>query len=138
MQVLSPSSPFSARPLIRRLRRQRHHPLYGDQGRLVHRRFGRQRHAHLSWPALSAEDRGHKRGPRLRRVENDAVGPVSHIRRPSDVAGVYGAAGAGAAVGSGPRAIVLTNEKGAVLRLQGRQVGLMFNADLSGLAITLK
>ena len=47
-------------------------------------------------------------------------------------------AGAGLAVGSGARAIVLTNQKGAVLELSGRQVGLMANADLSGLAITLK
>jgi hypothetical protein len=65
-------------------------------------------------------------------------GRVSNIYRPSDVAGVYGAAGAGIAVGSGARAIVLTNQKGAVLELSGRQVGLMANADLSGLAITLK
>jgi len=65
-------------------------------------------------------------------------GRVSNIFRPSDVAGVYGAAGAGLAVGSGARAIVLTNQKGAVLELSGRQVGLMANADLSGLAITLK
>ena len=40
--------------------------------------------------------------------------------------------------GGGARAIVLTNQKGAVLELSGRQVGLMANADLSGLAITLK
>ena len=65
-------------------------------------------------------------------------GRVSNIYRPSDVAGVYGAAGAGLAVGSGARAIVLTNQKGAVLELTGRQVGLMANADLSGLAITLR
>ncbi len=65
-------------------------------------------------------------------------GRVSNIYRPSDVAGVYGAAGAGLAVGGGARAIVLTNQKGAVLELSGRQVGLMANADLSGLAITLK
>src|ERR1700688_182279 len=65
-------------------------------------------------------------------------GWVSHIDRPSDVAGVYGAAGAGLAVGSGARAIILTNQKGAVLELSGQQVGLMANADLSGLAITLK
>ena len=65
-------------------------------------------------------------------------GRVSNIFRPSDVAGVYGAAGAGLAVGGGARAIVLTNQKGAVLELSGRQVGLMANADLSGLAITLK
>jgi hypothetical protein len=65
-------------------------------------------------------------------------GRVGNIERPSDVAGVYGAAGAGLAVGGGARAIVLTNQKGAVLELSGRQVGLMANVDLSGLAITLK
>ena len=65
-------------------------------------------------------------------------GRVSNIYRPSDVAGVYGAAGAGIAVGAGARAIVLSNQKGAVLELSGRQFGLMANADLSGLAITLR
>lgn len=65
-------------------------------------------------------------------------GRVTNISRPSDVAGVYGAAGAGLAIGSGARAIVLTNQKGAVLSLSGRQTGLIANADLSGLAITLK
>jgi hypothetical protein len=38
----------------------------------------------------------------------------------------------------GARAIVLRNEKGAVLTLSGRQVGLIANADLSGLAISLR
>jgi hypothetical protein len=65
-------------------------------------------------------------------------GTVSNIGRPSDVAGVYGAAGAGLAVGGGARAIVLTNQKGAVLELSGREVGLLANADLSGLAITMR
>jgi hypothetical protein len=65
-------------------------------------------------------------------------GRVRNIERPSDVAGIYGAAGAGLAVGTGQRAIVLTNQKGAVLELSGRQTGLLANVDLSGLAITLK
>ena len=65
-------------------------------------------------------------------------GRVSNIFRPSDVAGVYGAAGAGLAVGGGARAIILTNQKGAVLELAGHQIGLMANADLSGLAITMR
>lgn len=65
-------------------------------------------------------------------------GTVRNITRPSDVAGVYGAAGAGLAVGRGARAIVLTNQKGAILELSGRQVGLLANFDLSGLAITLE
>jgi hypothetical protein len=65
-------------------------------------------------------------------------GSVSNIRSASDVAGIYGAAGAGAAVGAGAQAIVLTNEKGAVLTLTGRQVGLQINADLSGLSISVR
>jgi hypothetical protein len=65
-------------------------------------------------------------------------GHVSHIRRPSDVAGVYGGVGAGGAVIVGAQAVVLQNGKGAVLRLSGRQVGLIANADLSGLAISLR
>jgi hypothetical protein len=50
-------------------------------------------------------------------------GQVSNINRPSDFAGVYGAAGAGLAIGGGARAIGLTNQKGAVLELSGQQVG---------------
>jgi hypothetical protein len=65
-------------------------------------------------------------------------GRVSNIRRASDIEGVYGAAGAGLAVGRGVRAIILTNQKGAVLELSGRQTGLMVNVDLSGLALTIK
>jgi hypothetical protein len=65
-------------------------------------------------------------------------GRVSNIRRPSDIEGVYAAAGAGLTVGRGARGIVLTNQKGAVLELTGRQTGLMANIDLSGLAITIK
>ena len=45
--------------------------------------------------------------------------------------------GAGLALGGGVRAIVLANQKGAVLELSGRQIGLMAN-DLSGLAITMR
>jgi hypothetical protein len=70
--------------------------------------------------------------------ETFLTGRVHHIYQPSDVAGVYGAGGAGAAVGAGVSAIVLTNEKGAVLELSGRETGLMVNADLSGLAISLQ
>jgi hypothetical protein len=71
-------------------------------------------------------------------ARTDLHGRVSHISRPSDVAGVYGAAGAGLAVGRGASGIVLTNQKGAVLELSGREVGLLANADLSGLAISVR
>jgi lipid-binding SYLF domain-containing protein len=68
----------------------------------------------------------------------DFVGTVSNIRRPSDVNGVYGAAGVGAAIGRGAGGIVLTNQNGAVLTLSGRQAGLIVAADLNGLVITLR
>jgi len=64
-------------------------------------------------------------------------GRVSNIFRPSDIEGVYGAAGAGATVIRGPQAIILSNQKGAVLELSGRQTGLMVNLDVSGMALSL-
>jgi hypothetical protein len=65
-------------------------------------------------------------------------GTVSNISSPYDVAGIYGAVGGGAALGVGAQAIVLRNEKGAVLTLSGMQVGLQINADLSGLSISVR
>jgi len=65
-------------------------------------------------------------------------GTVDHIFSPNDVTGVYGAVGGGGAVGVGAQAIVLRNEKGAVLTLTGRQIGLQVNVDLSGLSISVR
>ncbi|MDE1937070.1 hypothetical protein [Bradyrhizobium sp.] len=65
-------------------------------------------------------------------------GRVHNIWRPSDIVGPYAAGGAGIVVGAGVRGIVLTNARGVVLELAGSQVGLMANADLSGLAISLR
>lgn len=65
-------------------------------------------------------------------------GTVSHIRSPSDVAGVYAAGNVGAAIGGGAQAIVLTIQNGAVLTLSGNSVGAIVSADLNGLAITIK
>ena len=65
-------------------------------------------------------------------------GTVSNITRPSDVAGVYAAAGAGGAVGTGAQAIVLTNQKGAVLSLTGRSAGVIISVDLNGMALSLR
>ena len=68
----------------------------------------------------------------------DFVGTVSNIRTPFDVNGVYGAAGAGIAVGPGAGGIVLANQNGAVLTLSGSQIGLIVAADLNGLVITIR
>ena len=39
---------------------------------------------------------------------------------------------------AGGQVIVLRNEKGAVLRLSGQQIGLQINADLSGLSVSVR
>ncbi|MCX5497080.1 hypothetical protein OSH11_20415 [Kaistia dalseonensis] len=65
-------------------------------------------------------------------------GTVRNIKRASDVAGVYAAAGGGGAAVKGAQVIVMTNEKGARLELSGTQTGLQINADISGMAISLK
>ncbi len=70
--------------------------------------------------------------------ETNFTGRVSNIRSPADVAGVYGAVGAGGAAVVGAQVLTLRNEKGAVLNLSGRQVGLQINADFSGLTIALR
>ncbi len=65
-------------------------------------------------------------------------GVVNHIRRASDVTGVYAAGNVGAAVGVGAQAIILTNQNGAVLTLSGHSIGAIVSADLNGLVLTVK
>ena len=66
------------------------------------------------------------------------VGRVLNIRRASDVAGTYAAVGAGGASSAARKVVRLRNEKGVVLELQGREVGLEFSVDLSGMVIGLR
>jgi lipid-binding SYLF domain-containing protein len=65
-------------------------------------------------------------------------GTATFSGSPRNVAGVYGAGGVGGAVGRGAQAMVLVNQSGATLRITGVQRGLQINADLSGLAITMR
>ena len=65
-------------------------------------------------------------------------GRVRNINSARDVAGVYGAGSAGAAVIRGPQAVILTNQRGAVMELSGNQTGLMVNLDLNGMAVSLR
>lgn len=65
-------------------------------------------------------------------------GRVSNIRSPRDIEGVYGAGSAGAAVIRGPQAVILTNQRGAVMELTGSQTGLIVNLDLNGMAVSLR
>jgi hypothetical protein len=66
------------------------------------------------------------------------VGRALNLRRPSDIAGIYGAAGASGAVVRGGRVVRLQNSNGVVLELQGREVGLEFSLDLSGMTVSMR
>jgi hypothetical protein len=68
----------------------------------------------------------------------DLVGTVSHIHAPGDIEGVYSAIGAGLSIAGGRSAAQLSNARGVILRLRGRQVGFMFSIDLSGMSISLR
>ncbi|MGO9422043.1 hypothetical protein [Roseiarcus sp.] len=67
----------------------------------------------------------------------DLVGTAYHLRQPADIEGIYSAVGAGLSVAGGRSVAQLTNSRGVVLRLHGRQMGLMFSIDLSGMSISL-
>ena len=60
-----------------------------------------------------------------------------HLHQPADIEGIYSAVGAGLSVAGGRSAAQLTNARGVVFRLHGRQMGLMFSIDLSGMSINL-
>ncbi len=68
----------------------------------------------------------------------DLVGTASHMHNPGDIEGIYSALGAGMSVAGGRSAAQLTNARGVILRLRGRQVGFMFSLDLSGMNISLR
>jgi len=65
-------------------------------------------------------------------------GTASNLRSPSDIAGTYGAAGAGATFVGGGQVVTLQNEKGVVLRLSGPQVGFQVSLGLAGMTIAMR
>ena len=68
----------------------------------------------------------------------DLVGTASNMHSPGDIEGVYSAIGAGLSVAGGRSAAQLSNARGVVLRLRGRQIGFMFSLDLAGMSISLR
>jgi hypothetical protein len=68
----------------------------------------------------------------------DLVGTASNMHVPGDIEGVYSAIGAGLSVAGGRSAAQLSNARGVVLRLRGRQIGFMFSLDLAGMSISLR
>lgn len=65
-------------------------------------------------------------------------GVAYNLRSPTDIAGTYGAAGAGFTLVGGAKVAQLQNEKGVILQVHGVQLGLEVNLDLAGMTIALK
>ena len=68
----------------------------------------------------------------------DLNGTASNVGRPADVAGTYGAAGAGATFVGGGQAATLQNGNGVVLQLAGPQVGFQVSIGLGGMTVALR
>jgi len=66
------------------------------------------------------------------------AGTASNLRSPSDIAGTYGAAGAGATFVGGAQVVTLRNERGVVLRLSGPQIGFQVSLGLAGMTIAMQ
>lgn len=65
-------------------------------------------------------------------------GVALNLHNPADIAGTYGAAGAGGTFVGGAAVARLQNEKGVVLELHGVQMGFQVNLSLGGMTISLK
>lgn len=68
----------------------------------------------------------------------ELLGEVSNLKKLSDIEGTYTAAEAGLALAGGAKTAELTNSKGVVLKVKGKQIGIELSLDLSGMQIALK
>ncbi len=68
----------------------------------------------------------------------DLTGTASNLRSPADIAGTYGAAGAGATFVGGAQVARLQNEKGVILEVHGVQVGFQVSLGLAGMTVALR
>jgi hypothetical protein len=68
----------------------------------------------------------------------DLVGTAYNLQTPADIAGTYGAAGAGATFVGGAQVARLQNEKGVILEVHGVQVGFQVSIGLAGMTIALR
>ena len=62
----------------------------------------------------------------------DLIGRALNMRSPGDIAGNYGAIGAGGALAAGAGGVQLQNEKGVILQLHGVKVGVELSAAVGG------
>ena len=67
-----------------------------------------------------------------------AAGEVYNLKKLSDFAGNYTAAGAGLTIAGGGTAVYLKNEHGVVIKLVSTDVGLKFKLSAEGVHVSLK
>jgi len=68
----------------------------------------------------------------------ELIGEVLNISKASDIEGVFTAGQASVAVAGGTKVAELKNSKGVVMKVKGKQIGLEFALDLSGMEVKLK
>ena len=68
----------------------------------------------------------------------DMVGEVYNLNNPADIDGAYSATSAGIAIAGGGKVASLSNARGVVIKVRGKQIGLKLSLDLSGLTIKLR
>lgn len=68
----------------------------------------------------------------------ELIGEVLNLKNVSDIEGTYTAGQAGLAVAGGEKVATLKNSRGVELKVKGKQVGLEFALDLSGMQLSLK
>jgi lipid-binding SYLF domain-containing protein len=68
----------------------------------------------------------------------ELIGEVLNLKKVSDIEGTYTAGQASLAVAGGEKVAELKNSRGVQLKLKGKQVGLEFALDLSGMELSLK
>jgi hypothetical protein len=69
---------------------------------------------------------------------NQLVGKAMNLIAPSDIAGSYGAIGAGGAVAGGVGGVQLRNERGVILQLRGVKVGVEASVAVSRVQVTME
>ena len=68
----------------------------------------------------------------------ELVGTAYNLHSARDIAGTYGAAGAGLAIAGGAQVARLQNANGVVLELSGTQVGFQVSFGLAGMTAALR
>jgi hypothetical protein len=68
----------------------------------------------------------------------DLVGTATNLHNPTDIAGTYGAAGAGATFVGGAQVATLQNQRGVVLTLRGAQAGFQVSLGLGGMTVAMR